>query len=322
MYPSNLHITDRGWLVLEKRTYGITLARIGEELNLSRERIRQIETLAINKIASSELVGARLLKLIEPHWKSLWKPYQNRVNCTNASRLLQECLTKHGTSLSQEDAKRLLVILRLAPKTKLFKEFRNMVYLSCTIEPHIVDHPRVAEDKLRFKQESKKLSYIQLAKAVLEDKKEPLHWTKIAIRAERLGRRESFNSTALYNVLQDKKYIFVRTDQGTYGLREWGLRQADTYTSIITRILENKKTGSSFGYIYQKVNEERPITKESLQMFLDGNAKYYRSVDNLYGLRGWLPLREKQNLHTPRWLIEDSKSFQRLEFARKRGHKV
>ena len=57
-------------------------------------------------------------------------------------------------------------------------------------------------------------------------------------------------------------------------------------------------------------------------MSLDMQPRFYKSLEKTYGLRVWLPPREKQTLRTPEWLVEESDSFKRLEQAIKRGYDV
>lgn len=57
-------------------------------------------------------------------------------------------------------------------------------------------------------------------------------------------------------------------------------------------------------------------------MYLDMHPRFYKSINGTYGLRTWLPPREKQNLRTPEWLVEDSKSFERVERSKQRGYDV
>ena len=39
-------------------------------------------------------------------------------------------------------------------------------------------------------------------------------------------------------------------------------------------------------------------------MLLDMYPRFYKSLENTYGLRAWLSPREKQTLRTPEWLVE------------------
>jgi hypothetical protein len=156
----------------------------------------------------------------------------------------------------------------------------------------------------------------------LEKEKQPLHWNEIAKRALKYGRKEIFNSTGLYNALIAHKDLFVRVGQGIYGLSDWGYEEVSTYVDIIASVLKKEEKAMSIGKIYTNVCEQRQIKRSSLIMYLYLHPRFYRSVNKMYGLRAWLPPREKQSLLTPKWLVEDIKSFERVDGARKRGYIV
>jgi len=172
------------------------------------------------------------------------------------------------------------------------------------------------------KQKNKKLSYKKIAYMVLSEAKKPLHWREIAERAYQLNRKENFETRALYNVLFNNENLFVRVGQGTYELAEWGSKQVEPYPDIIASVLKHENQAIPIDAILAKVSSVRSIKQPSLIMFLEMHSRFYKSINNTYGLRGWLLPREKQNLRTPEWLIEDSKSFERVERARQRGYDV
>ena len=76
---------------------------------------------------------------------------------------------------------------------------------------------------------------------------------------------------------------------------------------------------SQYESIYHKVNEKRQIKRTSLTMLLDMYPRFYKSLENTYGLRIWLAPREKQTLRTPKWLAESLDSYERLVQAGQRG---
>jgi hypothetical protein len=116
--------------------------------------------------------------------------------------------------------------------------------------------------------------------------------------------------------------LFVRVDSGTYALVEWGFSQVDTYPDIIASVLKSTNKPLSADTIYYKVNEIRQVKRSTLLMSLDMHPRFYRSLEKTYGLRIWLPPREKQTLRTPEWLVEESDSYKRLEQASQKGYKV
>jgi hypothetical protein len=105
-------------------------------------------------------------------------------------------------------------------------------------------------------------------------------------------------------------------------LVEWGNKQVKPYPDIVAAVLSQEKQVLSFDKILALVSSIRPIKQPSLFMYMEMHPRFYKAINNLYGLRGWLPPRENQNLRTPEWLIEDSKSYERLERAKQRGYDI
>jgi len=57
-------------------------------------------------------------------------------------------------------------------------------------------------------------------------------------------------------------------------------------------------------------------------MLLDMYPRFYKSLENTYGLRAWLAPREKQTLRTSESLVESLDSYERLVQAGQRGYDV
>jgi hypothetical protein len=134
--------------------------------------------------------------------------------------------------------------------------------------------------------------------------------------------RELVDSTTLYNAIVAAPEVFTRVDSGTYALAAWGMRQADPYVSIVARVLADAGRPLAVGEIRFKVNAMRPIKSGSLQMLLDLNPRFYRSINGLYGLRAWIPNRDQQNLRIPDWQVEHIDSFQRVTRAEAKGYDI
>jgi hypothetical protein len=78
------------------------------------------------------------------------------------------------------------------------------------------------------------------------------------------------------------------------------------------KVLSDAGHPMGFGEIQALVSATRPIKRGSLQMYLDLDPRFYKSIQGAYGLRSWLPPRERQTLGTPDWQVEDRKSYQRI----------
>ena len=229
----------------------------------------------------------------------------------------------------REEIKRLLIALRAVvddgsniPE----KLWPRLSFVACALSPPILKHTKVAEElgrkQKREKEQHRIWKYDELAEAVLKEANTPLHWSEIADRAEKMGHRRSFNATGLYNALLRDKDKYAHIGPGTYGLTAWGLTSVDLYPDIIADILKESEKPLSYGDILQRVSKIRPIKKQSLQMSLDMQPRFYCSLEGSYGLRAWLLPREKQTLRTPKWQVESSDSFERLANAEARGYDI
>jgi hypothetical protein len=76
-------------------------------------------------------------------------------------------------------------------------------------------------------------------------------------------------------------------------------------------------------WIGERVSAIRPMKASSLRMMLNLHIRFYKSIQNTYGLRGWLPKEEEaQKIPHPDWLGEAPQSRKRVERARAKGMDV
>ncbi len=129
-----------------------------------------------------------------------------------------------------------------------------------------------------------------LACEVLKEVGQPLHWSMIAQEVNRRRARldlRPLSENATHNRLQDRDDLFSYTDQGTYGLREWGA--AVPYIRVlIVQILETAGVTLTRGEIANEARKIRSIKDSSLTMYLDMHPDFYRARSGKYGLRTWL----------------------------------
>ncbi len=204
----------------------------------------------------------------------------------------------HGPATDQ-DAHRLLLLPRALVDlgaVRVQARYPRLTYAACALPPAILAHPTVATVAERRRREAERaqrkdrehqhaLTYGALAAAVLREAATPLHWTEIAARAEALGHRSPFTPRALFNALASGVDTFVRVGPGAYALAAWGAAPAPPYPALIARVLRAAGHPLPPDEIRRQVDQIRPITATSLQMFLDLHARLYRSVDETYGLR-------------------------------------
>jgi transcriptional regulator len=322
---SMLRFDARLWQVLEMRVDKLmTLEEIGNHFKVTRERIRQIERRAWDQFKKHTIILAPIFDLME---RNIKRKYESGEELTS---IIKGILLKNNYAADEDTVKKFILLTRalvfLDPEINksgyVEKRWAQFSYCACRIEPPVLQHHKTADAVEEEKERNRKLSYKEMACQILENEGQPMHWSEIAERAYHMRRRDSFNSTALYNALMNYPELFVRVDAGTYALVEWGFSQVDYYPDIIASILKSSNKPLSADAIYHKVNEIRQVKRTTLIMLLDLHPRFYRSLEKTYGLRVWLLPREKQTLRTPEWLVEDSDSYKRLEQASQRGYDI
>lgn len=336
---AKIAINSREWQVLEARMdLLLTLEEVGKQFGgLTRERIRQLESKAKAKLEGSIPTVKPLLDFIEIDLRreSLGKiSGSGRPDDLGEREILaskiQNALEYNDWRSNAAEIQRLILLVRglvfyrqdKNRKSVAEKNWPRLTYLVCRLSPPILGHGKVAKMDSIFRKARQKLSYKEIASQILQEAGEPLHWRAISERGYQYGHRTSFSASAIYNTLQGHPDIFVRVGHGTYALAEWGMSEVDTYPDIISSILEQEKRTLSLETIYARVNVIRPVKRQTITMYLDMHPRFYRSIESTYGLRSWLPPRDRQTLRTSEWLIEDSDSFTRVERAIERGYKI
>lgn len=324
--------SERTLRIIELRANQLLTLEViaAESGGVTRERIRQI----IDQIHEKIRENLNLLKLFCDYFEERTDNISKGLNVKNftINDLVNQCklqLPNQRLSATGEDLETLIAITRLLAihdkawaQEFIYVRWKNFFFLACVANPPIKGHDMVSQTLAKEKLENKKMSYKELALSILSNEKRPMHWSEIAEQAYHMRRRDSFNSTALYNALMNYPELFVRVDAGTYALAEWGFSKAETYPDIIASILKSSKKPLSADAIYHKVNEVRQVKRSTLIMSLEMHPRFYKSLENTYGLRVWLPPREKQTLRTPERLVEDSDSYNRLEQASQRGYDI
>jgi hypothetical protein len=330
-----------------------TLRDVGEELGLSREGVRHVERAAIKRVVASRSPLHPLGRTL----KLLLHQSGGVLSLADTARLLARYMRPgsysaqsicyltyelsdgfvalepgsiYGLGHLADDYPRVIASARSVWGQERDHAFGEQLVVQ------LVEELRVSGTQFNaafvracltakggfMKAERRKWTYKDLAEKVLRDAGEPMHFSEIAGAAERLRRRASVTLSGLHNALHYDKERFAWVSPGTYGLREWGLESVETFPALIAQSLTAKGRPLTKGELFAAVNSRRPIQPASLTMFLDLHPRFYRCVDGRYGLRAWLPPRDRQTLRTPSWQVEDAASFERVEAARKRGYDV
>ncbi len=325
----SLGVEERAWRFIEGRA-GVgerrTLEELGDQEGLTRERVRQLYKKAVKRIGQKVSVLAPALDVLEAQDRPLWR-YSEEASLDGPILRAQAALEAGGWQRPRAvSVRRLLLALRaLSDMEDDVAETRwpMVAFTVCSLPPIVRGHggvAKAAEERAQEERErTRTWTYEELAEAVLAQANRPLHWREIADRAEKLGRRPNFNPSALFNAVQGGDDVFARVGPGTYGLVAWGLTDVQFYPDVITEIFEREGKPLAFGETLRRVEAIRAIKVDTLQMYLDLDPRFYRSREGTYGLRSWLPSREKQTLRTPKWQVENADSFERVARAEARG---
>ncbi|MEJ7653078.1 MAG: hypothetical protein WKH64_06930 [Chloroflexia bacterium] len=331
---SGLKISERHWNTVESRVgFGgkLTFESIGSTLGgLTRQRVQQIDRDIRTRINLRLDSIEPAIEVLQTHVEALWEPFDKQILHSEAVRRCQDVLRSAGWETPSEvDVVRLILSVRALSSARLRALEERAPFFSmaaCALEPAIPRHVRVgaevqrrdAEEKVR----SRTVTYEDLAVVVLLEANTPLHWVELAERAQRIGRRTKFHGSTFHNMLQEKSDRFARVGQGTYGLIAWGLTTVETYPDILADVLKREGMPLTYGKLYQSVNALRVIEPSSFTLFLSQHPRFYRSEEGTYGLRSWLAPPEQQTAGTPACLVEDLKSFSRVQRAVARGYNV
>lgn len=317
--------SDVRWTVLHYR-WGLgsqpSLQELANLLNVSRARVGQIEKMGARDGYAALPTLAPWYDLLELS-PILWNGTRVAPIDEICSKVRNECCSLGRENISVEDAVDLITLCRALAyhfKGAFVSRWPKFSYATCALNPPVLCHPEVLREftarQQEVKDERKPWTYARLAEFILDREQAPMHWKEIAREAEQLGMRQSFNPTPMFNSLLSHSEVFVRLDQGTYGLKKWGGTRVPYFKVLLESALHSAERSLSFGTLFSIVSEQRAAKKNSIQMYLDLDPKFYKSVDGTYGLRTWLPPPHLQTLRTPAWKIESPESAKRVRRAK------
>lgn len=330
-------IRDRSWSVLERDAmHGLSLPQIGNEIGVTRERVRQIIKDAHGKLRPHLRYLSPFLDYFEAQSVVLQEtsgrgPLELR---TLVHHLLAGPVPA-GLIMTEQDVVRMIYLIRtlvLHPSPWFLSTLRPgwpaFILQSCLVEPFLRKDEQVrqllqAREQERKQEKKREQDALKdLAHSILARAGTAMHWHEIARQACHGEDPDPRASKRIKNILAEHKELFVRVRAGTYALAEWGVQQAEPYHAISASVLRQENKPMDFDRIFASVSEIRPVTRSSLSMMLALYFRFYRSIQDTYGLRGWLPGPGEQISPIPDWLIEDPISVRRLERARAKGYDV
>ena len=133
----------------------------------------------------------------------------------------------------------------------------------------------------------------------------PSHFTEIArLVNERLSDQEPITANNVHAQLGRYTNLFVRTDSGTFGLREWDPNapiQPPKYVDLIEKVLEESGSPLTLSEVYERVDQLRPAKLASISMYL-GTHERFAQYGQKYGLARWQSNGDSQDAGTDEWL--------------------
>jgi len=318
-------LSENERIVLQKRLLGeipATLEKIGRELGVTRERVRQIEKSALRKLSKIEDPStSKVNKLIEELLEALGgiatvegliKGLKEKVGDLDISDiqalkvfikahpelkdLRQNINFKAGVLSSGFDLKKGEEILERIKKEiqekglpqkidKLFGDMDECVVRGVIKASHALG--------LNFKNEVGLSSWASIKPKKIRDKvyyilqKEgtPLHFRKIAqlIEGSELGRgKKVFERTVHNELINDDRFVLI--GRGIYALKEWGYKQG-TVADVIENILKEVSRPMTTVEITEAVGKQRDVKKSTIFVNLQNKNRFMKTDKATYALK-------------------------------------
>jgi len=324
-------INEFDWSMLEYQSMHLsTLEQTGANFGLNKAKLRRTIERAHMQLQQKMVFLSLFLDHFERKSGALSKELGNGpLDLKTMGLHLLSDPKPPDLVLEAKKVEKLIILIRsmVLQSSPWFKEqmeprWPSFIMISCLAEPPIAKYAQVRQI-LRTRNQGRKITpNWELAYSVLAQAGKPMHFSAIAEGARQLDSRFSLSAKGMHQTLITHKKFFVRVGPGEYALAEWEVQTADFYPAIIACVLREANRPMSLDWIHARVSAIRPITQSSLRMIMSLHFRFYRSIQDTYGLRGWLPVGESKDLLFPDWLVETSSSFKRVERARAKGYHV
>jgi hypothetical protein len=320
-------INDRYWNVLAMR-YGfesrLTYKEIGDRIGgVTRARSQQIVAECIYAVHRGFDQFLTPLLQIE----STARTHKDSLSFCKVDRFIpafQDCLESTGwLRPSDLNSFRFMILIRTLVANRFANfdlHFPGITFAICSINPaiqnHCEIHARQAEAERELREQSRKWTYLELAKAILDAAGEPLHFRVVADQASKLNHRSRVAPSQVHKIMFLHKELFINVGPGTYGLRTWGIEPVTSFTHIVADTLSDEGKPLSRSEIYELVCKKRQIAPTTLERYLSEHPRFYRTPDGTYGLREWL-----SGAHPTASLTEDAFIETKTSLARIKRYK-
>lgn len=294
----------------------LTLAKIGGKYNVTRERVRQIESLSLKSVKAKFSKGNfnGLVNYLKNH-------LNNRGGLCNETLLCEE-LSKviGGSSVAYKNKINFLLescgAFNYHPEDKDFHAFwyldKKDVKKAEDFINKLVTALKSKKDNLNNKKPSQllALNYISISKKfnsnsyndfglsawpeicpktsrdwaylMLRKKNEPLHFTALTVAINKLRKNKTANPQTVHNeLIKDNRFVLV--GRGTYGLKEFNL-MAGTAREVIVQILKKHGPQPSKNLV-QLVLNQRMFKENTLLLNLQDKKFFQRLGNGKYTIR-------------------------------------
>lgn len=314
-------ISDRDWEIFKKYIIydeNLTLQDIGEEYNLTRERVRQI----VKKVND---------KINQPDSRNIFSKYIFLVNsfiddygvlCLNCRRdriKLEEYfynikpveiinfLNIYGDKFVVFDDKyiwkkekydKLVNYLnymndKISTKFLIFEDI-DTIYNELNIkgwrEKELVKL-LIDKDKRTYIDENKNLCYFSkenfsryhVLYIILQEFGEPIHYSIVMEKYIEIT-KEKTNLRLIHSYLDRRKDLFVRIFTGIYGLKEWGYDEHVFVIDLVVKLLDEKKCVMHYKDIYDLIKDKTLAKKKTMYNLMQTDDRIVSLGSGYYGL--------------------------------------
>lgn len=272
-------LNDREKTILKKR-YGLTggdektLEEIGKEFKVTRERIRQIENAALQKVKSHQDKD----KLINSPLKGVLKILEEHGGILREDSLITKLLLYSGENIENRLIAKFIINQLLGEKIKLSQE--NKDYYKAW---------KLMSFSVEFLEET-----VNSLISLFSKHNQPVAFEKLVelIKTNEFFKQkeEKINKELLMSFLEITKKIEANP-LGEWGLVEWGLVNLKKINDKIYLVLKNEGQPMHFKKIAEKINELLPSRKKANpatihnELILDD--KYVLIGRGIYALKEW-----------------------------------
>lgn len=313
---------DRDKEVLRRRS-GIsmtaqTLEQIGQNLNITRERVRQIEKAALSKLRdktefNNGLSDSILMTLSKNGGLISLESLSNELGVANDAEPLVVFLIKINPQLvlveKNDNHGKVIGDASSFDELKISK-LHNQIVESIKVHgkptkfanlTKLIDGPHKPESLLELCRASYRLSELDgvwglsvwpevnprsirdKIYLVLKKAGRPMHFTDIAGKISDLATNpKQVTTQAVHNeLIKDKRFVLI--GRGIYALAEWGYRSG-TVSDIIEEILREENGPLSKDEIVKRVLARRQVKTTTIVLNLQEKPKFKRVEKGIYAL--------------------------------------